>query len=92
MNNKINNVNNCNCNLLFKSIPLAFDESMSYYEQICRLTSKMNELIDFANNELSEELKAYIDKRFNDIMLDTMYEPETETLIMYIKKGGSIND
>lgn len=74
-----------------KVIPLAFDESLSYYEDICRLVEKMNEIIDFANNELSEELKAYIDKRFNDIMLDTMYEPETETLIMYIKKGGSIN-
>ena len=55
------------------------------------LVEKMNEIIDFANNELSEELKAYIDKRFNDIMLDTMYEPETETLIMYIRKGVNIN-
>lgn len=78
-----------------KVIPLAFDESLSYYENVCKLVAKMNEIIDFANNELSEELseelKAYIDKRFNDIMLDTMYEPETETLIMYIKKGGNIN-
>lgn len=85
---KIKNIKGCYSQ---KVIPLAFDESLSYYEDICMLVAKMNEIIDFANNELSEELKAYIDKRFNDIMLDTMYEPETETLIMYIRKGGNIN-
>lgn len=69
-----------------KVIPLAFDESMSYYEQICKLTSKMNELIEFANNELTETLKEYIEKEFNNIMLDTMYDPETETLTMYLVK------
>lgn len=71
-----------------KVIPLAFDESMSYYEQICKLTAKMNELIEFANNELTETLKEYIEKEFNNIMLDTMYDPETETLTMYLVKEG----
>lgn len=76
---------NCMC-YTAKVIPLAFDESMSYYEQICKLTSKMNELIEFANNELTETLKEYIEKEFNNIMLDTMYDPETETLTMYLVK------
>ena len=76
---------NCMC-YTTKVIPLAFDESMSYYEQICKLTSKMNELIEFANNELTETLKEYIEKEFNNIMLDTMYDPETETLTMYLVK------
>ena len=77
--------NSCMC-YTTKVIPLAFDESMSYYEQICKLTSKMNELIEFANNELTETLKEYIEKEFNNIMLDTMYDPETETLTMYLVK------
>lgn len=85
---KIKNVRPCYTQ---KVIPLAFDESLSYYENVCNLVAKMNEIIDFANNELSDKLKAYIDSRFNDIMLDTMYEAETETLIMYINKGGNIN-
>ena len=67
-----------------KVIPLAFDESMSYYEQLCNIKAKMNELISIFNEELTEELKKYIDERFNDIMLDSMYDPETETLILYI--------
>ena len=68
----------------YKVIPLAFDESMSYYEQICTITAKMNELISVFNNQLTQELKDYIDERFNDIMLDSMYDPETETLILYL--------
>lgn len=67
-----------------KVIPLAFDESMSYYETLCKLTAKINELISFANNELEEALKEYIDKEFNNIMLDTMYDAETETLTMFL--------
>ena len=67
-----------------KIIPLAFDESMSYYENICGLVAKMNEIIDFANNELTEKIEAYINEQFNNIMLDTMYDAETETLTMFL--------
>ena len=77
--------NSCMC-YTTKVIPLAFDESMSYYEQLCKLTSKMNELINFANNELTEALKEYIEKEFNNMMLDTMYDAETETLTLFLVK------
>ena len=77
--------NSCMC-YTTKVIPLAFDESMSYYEQICKLTAKMNEIISFANNELTDALKKYIEQEFNNIMLDTMYDSETETLTLYLVK------
>lgn len=83
--NKVNN--SCMC-YTTKVIPLAFDESMSYYEQICKLTAKMNELISFANNELTEQLKEYINEEFNNMMLDTMYDAETETLTLFLVKEG----
>lgn len=67
-----------------KVIPLAFDESLSYYEQICRINKKVNELISIFNQQLTEDLKEYIDERFNDIMLEAMYDAETETLILYL--------
>lgn len=99
--NKVNN--SCMC-YTTKVIPLAFDESMSYYEQICKLTAKMKELISFTNNELIEQLKEYIEKElisftnnvvteqvkeyieneFNNMMLNTMYDAETETLTLYL--------
>lgn len=73
---------------IYKVIPLAFDESMSYYEQLCLITSKVNELISVFNNELTQQLTEYIDERFNDIMLDAMYDAETETLILYISRDS----
>lgn len=88
MNNK-----NCNCSYSEKIIPttysqkvipLAFDESLSYYEQICRINKKINELIKVFNEDLTQELQQYIDERFNDIMLNTMYDAENETLILYL--------
>ena len=48
------------------------------------LGKKTNEIICFINNVLDDKLIEYIDKRFNDIMLDTMYEAETETLVLYL--------
>lgn len=73
---------------VYKVIPLAFDESMSYYECICKITAKLNELIGVFNEELSVELQKVIDERFNDIMLNTMYDSETETLTFYLEREG----
>ena len=72
---------------IYKVIPLAFDESMSYYEQVCKLTAKINELIEVFNGELTEQLTEYIDERFNEIMLDAMYDAEHETLILYLSNS-----
>lgn len=40
----------CECQ---KVLPLAYDNSLSYYEVICKLTAKVNELVDIVN-ELEE--------------------------------------
>lgn len=79
-------IKNCCCGVQ-KVIPLAFDESLSYYEILCMLVAKMNELIDFANNDLTNQIKLYIDNQFNNIIFDTLYNEENETLIIYLKDG-----
>lgn len=59
-----------------KVLPLAFDESMSYYECICALLKKVNECINTLNNnsdsvtELQNkyiELKNYVDNYFTNL-------------------------
>ena len=82
----LKNVNTCNTRITIGSLPTAFMESLSYWEGLNVLVNKMNEIIDFANNELTQELKEYINQEFNNILLDTMYDAETETLIMYITR------
>ena len=70
------------------ALPTSYLVSLSYEEQLIYLCNKMDEIINFINNDIDEKLREYIDERFNDILLDTMYESETETLIMYINRGN----
>lgn len=71
-----------------KVIPLAFDESMSYLEDISHLKFKINEIIEFIDDVLEEKINDYINEKFNDIMLNSMYDANTETLILYLDNSG----
>ena len=63
-------------NYIFKAIPLAFDESMSYYECLCGLLDYLkNTIIPTVNNngdavielqDLYEELKSYMDNAIQE--------------------------
>lgn len=44
------------------ALPLAFDKSLSYYEQMGKLIHKVNELID-AMNSYAEDYKSYTDEQ-----------------------------
>ena len=69
-------------NYIFKAIPLAFDESMSYYETLCGLLSYLKDtVIPTVNNNadavselqnLYVELKTYVDDYFKDLEIDLM--------------------
>lgn len=64
-------------NYIFKAIPLAFDESMSYYETLCGLLSYLKDtVIPTVNNNadavaelqtLYEELRTYVDDYFKNL-------------------------
>ena len=64
-------------NYIYKAIPLAFDESMSYYETLCGLLSYLkNVIIPTVNNNadavselqtLYEELRTYVDDYFKGL-------------------------
>ena len=64
-------------NYIYKAIPLAFDESMSYYETLCGLLAYLKDtVIPTVNNNadvvielqtLYEELKTYVDNYFENL-------------------------
>lgn len=64
-------------NYIYKAIPLAFDESMSYYETLCGLLSYLKDtVIPTVNNNadaiielqnLMEELQNYVNNYFNNL-------------------------
>lgn len=59
-------------------LPTAYADSLSYYEEICKLTEKMNELIIDINDNLTN----YISNNFNNIMVDAIYDEDNERIVL----------
>lgn len=66
-------------------LPLVFDDSMSYYESVARLVNTVNQLITLINGGIDENLKEYIDERFNDLIINAIYD-EKRKLLFYERK------
>lgn len=62
-------------------------DSITQYQMLAKLSEKVNELISAFNESVDNNIKDYIDKRFNDIMIDVIYDEETETIALTYKGG-----
>ena len=80
-----------------KVIPLAFDESLSYYEVLCNLLAKIKEVIDEQNRqgegiiELQNkyiELKNYVDTYFDNLDLQS----EVDAKLDEMAESGELAD
>lgn len=69
----------CKCQ---KILPLVYDDSISYYEAICKFQSKLNELIEATNDFFTTNITQAIDNYFNSIMFDAIYDESTETITL----------
>lgn len=49
-------------------LPLVYDDSLSYYEAICKLTQKINEIIDLYNN-MSDDFGALVDEKIAEFKI-----------------------
>jgi hypothetical protein len=83
MNNKNIRPVPMGCLTDFPVLDETFD-SMTTYEMIQKLAGKVNEVIHFTNDLLEDKLNEYINQKFNDMIINTMYIPETETLVLYL--------
>ena len=82
--NDLNKLNLHKKPLTIGALPSSYLASLTYEEQLLWLSKKTDEIITFINNILEQKLSEYIEEKFNDIMLDSMYEAETETLVLYL--------
>lgn len=57
-------------------------DALTTSQRITYIIRYINAMADFLNNVIEDELTEYIDERFNDMMIDAMYEEETETLVL----------
>lgn len=70
------------------ALPTSYLISLTYEEQLVYLCKKMDEMIKFINDDITSEIKEYINQEFNNIMMDTMYDPLTETLTLYLRNNN----
>jgi hypothetical protein len=63
-------------------LPLVFDDSISYYEAISWLIYTVNQLVLLINNSIDENLKNYIDSKFDSLMINAIYDEKNETIIL----------
>ena len=87
-------------NYIYKAIPLAFDESMSYYETLCGVLSILKTQEEVINNnaDLLAELESYVKNYFDNLdvqteinnKLDEMVESGelTEIIAQYLQLAG----
>lgn len=76
-------------NSVLRNFPILEDDfdALTDYELFSKMVGYVKKLDAFVKNELEDALTKYIDQRFNEIMLDAMYDAETETLILYLDRG-----
>lgn len=65
-----------------KVLPLSYDDSLSYYEVLCKLTGKMNEIITVMNDSFETMVREQINKYF----VASVYESSTETLVLSLNE------
>ena len=87
-----------------KILPLVYDESLSYYENLCRFSTKLSEIIESQNNLqdqfnnllnwVNTQLKIYAQEILNQYLqdgslsIDTDYDSKTRTLIFKFTNLG----
>lgn len=76
----------------FKVLPLVYDDSLSYYEVLCKVSAKMNEVIEEINNDLETIITSKVQEELEKYMLDAMYDADTETIVITLDTIQSIGD
>ena len=70
-------------------LPSSYLIALTAEEQNLIIGKKIDEIICFINNlfqdKLSTIIQNYVNKEFNNIMLNSMYITETETLVLYLE-------
>ena len=70
-------------------LPSSYLVSLSYEEQLLLLCKKQQEIVEFINDVLDQKINDYITQRFNDMIINAMYEQDTETLVLYLEDTSS---
>lgn len=77
-------------NHILQNFPVLEDDfdALTDYELFSKMVAYVKNIDAYVKGKMEAELKAYINQEFNNIMMDTMYDAETETLTLYLSNSG----
>lgn len=75
----MNHINYPCCNAV---LPITYDNSLSYYEQVCKLTQKMNEMIDTFNGNINSVVQNNIDAYVNSMLINAVYNSTNKSITL----------
>lgn len=66
----------------YSALPLEYDNSLSYYEQLCRLTKNMNDIKNTLNGDISGLVDDYLNANFNKLVVGAVYNQADESITL----------
>lgn len=65
-----------------KVLPLVYDDSLSYYELLCKVVEKLNEVIELTDETkaIVDELKNYVDNYFGSPEFEQLINDKLDTM------------
>lgn len=77
-----------------KVLPLVYDDSLSYYELLCKVVAKLNEVVDNENqlNEAFQQLKNWVENYFDSHDFQQMVNDKLDSMVEDGTLGSLIND
>lgn len=72
------------------TLPLVFDDSLSYYECLCKVQYSVNSIWEIINGNIDDVIASYINNHINDLLLDASYNADNKSIIL--KNAESSNN
>ena len=66
----------------YGALPLEYDNSLSYYEQLCRLNKNMNDIKNALNGDISGLVDDYLNNNFDKLVVGAIYSKVDESITL----------
>lgn len=66
----------------YGALPLEYDNSFSYYEQLCRLTKNMNDIKNALNGDIGGLVDDYLNTNFDKLVVGAIYNKAEESITL----------
>lgn len=71
----------------YGALPVEYDNSLSYYEQLCKILKEVEALKDSIGGDISAVVEQWLNENWEKLAISASYDSNTET----INLGGTVD-